>query len=98
MRIITTEILYDFMKRHPNTDVAIRDWVKTVSGAKWNCFADIKSTYNSVDSVGNDSFVFNVKGNKFRIIAKILFVPKMIYIRVVGTHKQYDTIKDCSEL
>lgn len=98
MRIITTKTLYDFTKKNQDADVAIRLWVKTVSKAEWNCFADVKSTFNSVDSVGNDRFVFNVKGNNYRIIAKVLFIPKMMFIRFVGTHKQYDKIEDCSSL
>lgn len=98
MRIITPKTLYDFTKKHADADVAIRDWVKTVKGVNWSCFADIKNTDNSVDSVGKDRFLFNIKGNNYRIIAKILFIPKMIYIRFVGTHRQYDGIKDCSEL
>lgn len=98
MRIITTKTLYDFSQKHPGADIAIRDWAKIVKRANWDCFADIKKTFNSVDSVGNDRFVFNIKGNNYRIVAKVLFIPKMIYIRFVGNHKQYDKIKDCSTL
>ncbi|HET7117090.1 MAG TPA: type II toxin-antitoxin system HigB family toxin [Hanamia sp.] len=58
----------------------------------WRKFSDVKQTFNSVDNVGNDRFVFNVGGNKYRIVAMIHFTTRTIYIRFVGTHKQYDKI------
>ena len=50
---------------------------------------------NSVDYVGNDRFVFNIKGNDYRLVAMILFAAKKVFIRWIGTHKEYDN-KDCS--
>lgn len=61
-------------------------------------FADIKKSFNSVDAVGNKRFVFNIKGNHFRIVALILFTPKILYIRFVGTHKEYDNIEDIDKI
>ena len=52
----------------------------------------MKKSFNSVDSVGNDRYVFKVSGNKYRIVAMIHFSTRTIYIRFVGTHKQYDKI------
>ena len=60
----------------------------------WTCFADIKQTFNSVDYVGNNRFVFNIKGNNYRIVAIVIFASKKVYIRFVGNHKEYDKI-DC---
>jgi Uncharacterized protein conserved in bacteria len=53
---------------------------------------------NSVDAVGNQRYVFNIKGNDYRLIVLILFTPKTIYIRFVGTHKEYDAIKDIQNI
>lgn len=55
----------------------------------------VKQTFNSVDYVGNDRFVFNIKGNDYRLVAIILFAAKKVFIRWIGTHKEYDN-KDCS--
>ena len=66
--------------------------------AQWTCFADIKKSFNSVDAVGNKRFVFNIKGNHFRIVALILFTPKILYIRFVGTHKEYDDIENIDKI
>ncbi|MDR0866661.1 MAG: type II toxin-antitoxin system HigB family toxin, partial [Candidatus Symbiothrix sp.] len=55
-----------------------------------------KNTFHSVDSVGNKRYIFNIKGNNYRLVAIILFVPKYVYIRFIGTHAEYDKITDCS--
>lgn len=58
----------------------------------------MKNTFNSVDAVGNQRFVFNIKGNNYRLIVLILFTPKTVYIRFVGTHKEYDAIGDIKNI
>lgn len=55
-------------------------------------FSDVKATFNSVDNVGNQHYVFNVKGNTYRIVAVIKFTIKFVYIHFVGTHAEYDKI------
>ena len=57
-----------------------------------------KNTFNSVDAVGNQRYVFNIKGNDFRLVVLIQFTPKTVYIRFVGTHKEYDAIKDIQNI
>jgi mRNA interferase HigB len=55
----------------------------------------MKKTFNSVDVVGNDRYVFNIKGNSYRLVAMIFFDIRTIYIRFIGTHSEYDKI-DCA--
>ena len=98
MRIISFRKLREFFEKDLASKVALQDWFKKASKAEWNYFADMKKTFNSVDSVGNSRYVFNVKGNHYRIIAKILFNYQIIYIRWVGNHKDYDRIKDISNI
>lgn len=57
----------------------------------------MKEMFNSVDAVGNDRFVFNIRGNNYRIVALIFFDIRTVYIRFVGTHQEYDKI-DCSTI
>jgi mRNA interferase HigB len=52
----------------------------------------MKKTFNPVDAIGDKRFVFNIKGNNYRLIALVLFVPKFVYIRFIGTHTEYDKI------
>ena len=98
MRIITFARIIEFTKEHHGADIALRDWYKKTEKSNWTCFADIKHTFSSVDSAGNNRFIFNIKGNEFRLIAIVIFASKKVYIRFIGTHNQYDKIKDCSKI
>ncbi|NDV84329.1 type II toxin-antitoxin system HigB family toxin [Bacteroides sp. 51] len=98
MRIIAYSHISEFSKTHSDAKVALDEWYNKVEEAEWSCFADIKKMFNSVDSVGGKRYVFNIKGNSYRLIALILFVPKIIYIRYIGTHGDYDKIDDCSKI
>ena len=98
MRIITHSAITQYAKLHADARLALDEWYIKTEQSEWNCFADIKQTFNSVDSVGNKRYVFNIKGNSHRLIALILFAPKIVYIRFIGTHAEYDKIKDCSTI
>ena len=98
MQIVSFRKLREFFEEDPNSKVALQDWYKRASKAQWDNFSDIKKTFSSVDSVGNSKFVFNVKGNHYRIVAQILFTLKRIYIRWVGNHKNYDNIKNIDKI
>ena len=97
MRIITKKRIDDYSKKEPEAKTALEDWHNKTKNADWNNFADVRKTFNSVDSVGNGRYVFNIKGNSFRLIALIKFTLKLVYIRFIGTHKEYDKIDDCSK-
>ena len=98
MHIISFRKLREFFEKDPNSKVALQDWYKRAGKANWDSFSDIKKTFNSVDSVGNSRFVFNVKGNHYRIVAQILFTIKRVYIRWVGNHKDYDNLKNIDRI
>lgn len=97
MVIITKRKLIEFYSVELNAKEAILKWYYEAVLNDWQKFSDVKQTFNSVDNVGNDRFVFNVGGNKYRIVAMIHFTTRTIYIRFVGTHKQYDKI-DCKTI
>lgn len=96
MHIIKKKTLTDYYELHPQDRTALEDWYSRTKRSHWKCFADIKATFNSVDSVGNQRYVFNIKGNDFRLIVVIQFRPEFVYIRFIGTHAEYDKIKDAS--
>jgi mRNA interferase HigB len=89
MRVIAHRTLVVFYQKYSNSKTAIEDWYKKVSYADWNCFAEIKKDFNSVDAVGNQHYVFNLKGNEYRLVVVIKFQIKMVYIWFIGTHDQY---------
>lgn len=97
MRIFTEQALREYAEEHPDSKVALQEWVTIVKKSEWACFADIKKTFNSADSVGNQHYVFNVKGNNYRLVVVVKFTVKFVYIRFIGTHKEYDKI-DCSNI
>ena len=94
MRIFTEQTIRQFASEHPESLVALQVWVSVVKSSRWSCFADIKRDFNSVDAVGNQRYVFDIMGNHFRIVAVIKFTIGFVYLRFIGTHKEYDRI-DC---
>ena len=98
MRIITYKAIEDYSCLHASAKIALDEWYIKTELSDWECFADIKQTFNSVDNIGNKRYVFNIKGNSYRIIALVLFLPKIVYIRFIGTHAEYDKIKDHSKI
>ena len=97
MVIITKAKLIEFYETEPRAKESILLWYNKVLKSDWHDFHNIKQEFNSVDSVGNDRYVFNVGGNKYRIVTMIHFNKRTLYIRFVGTHKQYDKI-DCKTI
>jgi mRNA interferase HigB len=89
--------LNEYIEKHPDAKVALQEWVSIVKKSQWKCFADVKKTFNSVDCVGNQHYVFNIKGNNYRLVVVIQFTPQFVYIRFIGTHAEYDKI-DCSTI
>lgn len=97
MRIISFAAIRDYALKHADAEMSLREWYKKTEKANWSCLADIKQTFNRTDYVGNDRFVFNIKGNDYRLVALILFSAKKVFIRWIGTHAAYDN-KDCSNV
>ena len=71
MIIISKSIIYVFAEKHPDVRVAVDDWYRKVKLANWSNFGEMKNAFNTVDYVGNDRFVFNLKGNRYRIVVMI---------------------------
>jgi mRNA interferase HigB len=97
MVVISKTKLTEFAIYHPDAIGALNDWWNKAKVADWASFQDVKQTFNSVDYVGNDRFVFNIKGKKYRLVAMIFFDIRTVYIRFIGTHVEYDRV-DCSRI
>lgn len=89
MRIISYTRLKEFIEIPPNANVPLNDWHDKVLKADWQTLNDIKQTFNYV---GNARYVFNIGGNNFRLVAMVLFKAKRVYIKYIGTHKEYEKI------
>ena len=97
MVVITKGILTRFGTEHPDVASVLNNWYNTVCAVDWSNLADVRHTFNTVDYVKNERYVFNVKGNQYRIVAMIFFDKRTLFIRFVGTHAEYDKI-DCSTI
>lgn len=94
MRIVSHRKLKEFYetKGHEDSRVALERWYDVTEKAEWKSLSDIKVDFPATDYVGNQHYVFNIKGNNYRLIVVIKFTIGYIYIRFVGTHQEYDKI------
>lgn len=98
MRIIAKKTLVSYYEGHKDAETALEEWNEKVEKARWNSIADVRQSFNSADYVGGNRVVFNIKGNKYRLVALVLFRNKMVYIRFIGTHTEYERIKDITTI
>ncbi|NIJ55283.1 type II toxin-antitoxin system HigB family toxin [Dyadobacter arcticus] len=85
-------MIREFSRKHHESLEALDNWHTTVKKANWSHFHDVKKVFNSVDAIGNDLYVFNIKGNHIRMIVRIAFKIRTVYIKFIGTHSQYDKV------
>ncbi|MEX0813825.1 MAG: type II toxin-antitoxin system HigB family toxin [Chitinophagales bacterium] len=98
MRIVTYKKIKEFSESHADAETPLNFWYHTVKAMNWENINDLRQDFNSVDYVGNHRFVFNIKGNKYRLVAIISFNARKVYIRFIGTHSKYDKIKDIKNI
>ena len=89
MRLISNRSLREFALCHPQADTSLQAWRRLIERNRFSGFADLKVLFQAVDKAG-EFFVFNVGGNKFRVIAAIHFNTQELYVRHVFTHAEYD--------
>jgi mRNA interferase HigB len=94
VRIIAVGTLRDFWRRPGRSDAEqpLRTWVHVVKGARWARPTDVKLVFRSADILTNDRVVFNIDGNKYRLVAAIHYRGGRVFIRFIGTHAGYDEI------
>ncbi len=93
MVVISKSTLKRFFEKYPSTTGPVLQWYGRVKEADWKDFADLKKMFPATDYVGNDLYVFNLGGNKYRLIARVFFSVRTVYIRFIGTHGEYDKVK-----
>jgi len=92
MRIISRRVLRAFWEKHPDAAVPLQTWFHDVLHATWNSPADIKAVYRNASFVAHNRVVFNIKGNRYRLVVVVIYQHGVVYIRFVGTHQEYDRI------
>ncbi len=92
MNIYNKSTINDFVKKHADCKEQLRLWYHEVSAKKWKTPRDIKRDFVTVSILGKNRVVFNVKGNKYRLVAAINYERGWVQIKFIGTHAQYDRI------
>ncbi len=90
--IISRTILRDFWKQYPDAEQPLKAWFREAKLAEWQTPAQVKRQYRSTSVLGRERVVFNIVGNKYRLVVAIKYAYQVVYIRFVGTHRQYDGI------
>ena len=92
MRVIAVSTLQDFWELHPDAEQPLKAWCQEATNASWTQPAEIKEQYRSASVLKNRRVVFNIKGNDYRLIVAIAYKLQIVYVKFVGTHKEYDAV------
>ncbi|OAM27844.1 MULTISPECIES: type II toxin-antitoxin system HigB family toxin [Eikenella] len=92
MKIIAVSTLREFWAIHPDAEQPLKAWYAEVKHADWRNMHDIKQMFATASILKNNRVVFNIKGNRYRLVAAIWFGAGYVYIKFVGTHGEYDKI------
>ncbi|MFO7979263.1 MAG: type II toxin-antitoxin system HigB family toxin [Candidatus Aminicenantes bacterium] len=92
MRVISKNELIEFYKKHAETKSPLEAWYHEFKRENWSNPMDVINKYGSARPIKENRVVFNIKGNKYRLVVKINYELKIIRIRFIGTHKEYDKI------
>jgi mRNA interferase HigB len=90
--IITRKTLLDYCRKYPEAAIALQEWYYELIKCEFRNFNELKRVYGSASMVGDDRVVFNIMGNKFRLVVRIVFEFKAIQVKWFGTHKEYDKV------
>ena len=96
MRVISRKKLKEFWEEHPDARQSLQAWHADVKHADWKTPTDIKNIYNNVSFLAKNRVVFNIKGNKYRLVVAVQYKYRIVYIRFIGTHREYDKIDAAS--
>lgn len=98
VRIITKGTLHDFWKKNPDAEQELKFWYESVKNKEYRSPNEVIADYSKADTVGNNRIVFNICRNKYRLIALFRYNLQRVYIRFIGTHKEYDRIVDIKNI
>ena len=99
MRIVSHRRLKEFFEKNGNEDsrVPLERWYEITENAQWHNFAELRQDFPSADYVGNQHYVFNISGNRYRLVVVVKFIMGYVFVRWVGRHADYDKI-DCKNI
>jgi mRNA interferase HigB len=89
VNVVSKRNLFEKAAKHPDAEVALQNWFDAARQAEWHCLEDIRQTYPATDMVGVLA-IFNIRGNRYRLIVRMSFRRQRIYIKEFLTHAEYD--------
>ena len=92
MRVISRKRLKDYWERRPTVEQGLKAWFAEAENADWKTPADVKATYGNASVLKDGCVVFNICGNNHRLVVRINYSFRTVYIRFIGTHSEYDAI------
>jgi mRNA interferase HigB len=92
MNVVALRTLRAFWTKHPVAKAPLAAWYAIVKAAEWRSPQDIRDQFNSADFVGDNRVIFDIGGNKYRLVARVSYTFKQVLVKFVGTHKEYDRI------
>ncbi|ALA60732.1 hypothetical protein NITMOv2_4356 [Nitrospira moscoviensis] len=90
MQLVGLKVLHEFMKQHLDIQGPLETWIQEVREASWKTTLEIKARYASASFLSDNRVIFNVKGNKYRLLVKVGFNLQTVLIQRIGTHAEYD--------
>ena len=92
MNIISNRTLVQFYKKHPQAKTPLEVWHQDAKKSEWKTPDDIKKVYSSASFLEDNRVVFNIKGNDYRLVVHIDYLRKIVRVKFIGTHSEYDKI------
>ena len=96
-RIFSKRTLRDFWLVHPDAEQYLKTWYDTAANSNWKSPPDVKQSYATASILKDGRIVFNIKGNDYRLVVRMNFEKKWIFVRFIGSHAEYDKI-DANEI
>jgi mRNA interferase HigB len=93
VRIIAISTLRKFWEKNNDAEEALKAWFQEVRSADWTTPHQVKAMYRNASVIGGNRVVFNIAGNKYRLIVKFNYPYRIGYVRFIGTHADYDRIE-----
>jgi mRNA interferase HigB len=92
VKIVARKTLEAYWARHAETQRPLSEWLRIVRGARWASMRDVKAAFPKASVITSARAVFNIHGNNYRLIVEINFRVQVVFIRFIGTHKEYDAV------
>ena len=92
MRIIAKRQLRAFWEKHPSAEAPLLAWYREVQHEDWDSPAKVKQKFRNASFAKDSRVIFNIKGNDYRLVVRINYPARIVYVRFVGTHAEYDVI------